>query len=360
MTENKRTYFDENGLSLLKTLCNSFGVSGYESETADIIIEKITPHCDSVMTDAVGNVIAMKKGLGANNTKEKRKKIMLCAHMDEVGFAVKNINDDGTLSADEVGISPTVLPSQRVLLGRERLPGVFNAPPPHLREDKTKPVTMRDLTIDVGFGSKKEAEDAGLLGVGVCFDSDFVFFGDGLVKAKALDDRIGCAVLIMLAEEEFDEDVYFVFTTGEELGGVGAAAAVNRIKPDLCIIAEGTTASDIDGTPEKDKVCRLRHGAVCPFMDGGTIYDEELYTCIHEYAKEKDIKIQTKTKIAGGTDGARIQRSLCGVKTAAVSLPCRYIHTSSSVAAIEDMESMARLISGVCKKLCSGIQGKEV
>jgi len=338
-------HFDKDGLALLERLCNSFGVSGYESETAKIIIDEITPYCDTCMTDGVGNVIAYKKGNCPT------KKTMLCAHMDEVGFAVKSINDDGTLEMDQDGMMTSVLPSKRVLVGRDKINGVISARPIHLNKDKSKACSLDDLVIDIGAQDKSEAEAFGLLGEGVCFDSEFYTFGDGLVKAKALDDRIGCAILCMLTKESFDDDMYFAFTVGEELGGVGAAAATRRIKPDICIVVEGTTASDLDGVSDKDKVCKVRGGAVCPFMDGGTLYDNELYTCIHEYAKANNLKIQVKTKIAGGTDAAKIQRSLEGIKTAVVSLPCRYIHTSSSVAAIEDMESMYGIISGVCKIL---------
>ena len=338
-------FFDEKGLSLLEELCNSNGVSGYEEETAQIIIRNITPYCDVVKVDSVGNVLALKKG------KNGGKKIMLCAHMDEVGFAVKSINEDGTLELDQVGMMTSVLPSKTVVVGKDKINGVISARPIHLNRDKTKVCKIEDLVVDIGAKSKEEAEKMELLGGQVCFDSKFCLFGDGLVNAKALDDRIGCAILCMLTKEDFDNDIYFAFTVGEELGGVGASAATASINPDYCIVVEGTTASDIDGMQEKDKVCKIRHGAVCPFMDGGTLYNMELYNIIHDFANSNGIKIQVKTKVAGGTDGARIQRSLGGIKTVAVSLPCRYIHTSSSVAAVEDMESMYEIISGVCRKL---------
>ena len=335
-------YFDKKGLELVERLCLSFGVSGYEDETASIIINEITDSCDSVMKDAVGNVIAYKKGTSPT------KRVMVCAHMDEVGFGVKHINEDGTLDFDQVGMVNTVLPSKKVVVGRDRIKGIISARPVHLCKDKTKACAAGDLVIDIGAKDREEAAALGLLGEGACFDSDFVYMQGGLVKAKALDDRIGCTILCMLTRESFKEDMYFAFTVGEELGGVGASAATHRINPDVCIVVEGTTASDLDGVPDKDKVCKVRGGAVCPFMDGGTLYDNELYTCIHNYAKEHNLKIQVKSKIAGGTDAAKIQRSLGGVKTAVISLPCRYIHTSSSVAAIEDMESMYAIIKGVC------------
>ena len=325
-------------LALLRTLCNAHGVSGYEDGVADIIIDLIKDCCDTVMKDSVGNVLAFKKG-----KKTPAEPIMLCAHMDEVGFSVKNINDDGTLDFLQVGMTGTILPSKRVLVGKNRIPGVISARPVHLSPDKTRAVKQSDLVIDIGARDKEQAESLGLFGDYAAFDSDFVLLGDGLVKAKALDDRIGCAVMCMLSKTELENDVYFAFTVGEELGGTGAVAATNRIKPGTALVLEGTTASDLYGYAEKDKVCKPRFGAVCPFMDGGTFYDNGLYKKILGIAKENNIKVQTKTKIAGGTDGAKIQRTGKGTRVVALSLACRYIHTSSSVGAVEDMESILRL-----------------
>ena len=325
-------------LDLLKKLCNAHGVSGYEDEVADIIIDTIRDNCDTVMKDAVGNVIAFKKG-----KKTPQEPIMLCAHMDEVGFSVKHINDDGTLDFLEVGISPTILPSKRVLVGKDKIHGVISSRPIHLSSDKTRAVNLSDLVIDIGAKDKEEAKMLGLFAEYAVFDSEFVLLGDGFVKAKALDDRIGCAVMCMLTQCELEYDVYFAFTVGEELGGTGASAATNRIKPGISLILEGTTASDLHGYSEKDMVCRAGFGAVCPFMDGGTFYDNALYKKILALARENNIKVQTKTKVAGGTDAARIQRTGKGSRVIAISLACRYIHTGSSVAAIEDMNSILRL-----------------
>ena len=259
-------------LALLETLCNAHGVSGYEDEVADIIINLIKDNCDTVMKDGVGNVLAFKKG-----KKTPKEPIMLCAHMDEVGFSVKYINDDGTLDFLQVGMSGTVLPSKRVLVGKNKIPGVISARPVHLSHDKSKAVKQADLVIDIGAKNKAEAESLGVFGDYAAFDSEFVLLGDGLVKAKALDDRIGCAIMCILSELELENDVYFAFTVGEELGGTGAIAATNRIKPGTALVLEGTTASDLYGYAEKDKVCKARFGAVCPFMDGGTFYDNGLY-----------------------------------------------------------------------------------
>lgn len=325
-------------LALLEKLCLAHGVSGYEDEVADLIIETIKDNCDTVMKDSIGNILAFKKG-----KKTPKEPIMLCAHMDEVGFSVKYINDDGTLDFLQVGMSPTALPSKRVFVGKNKIPGVISSRPVHLSPDKTSAVKQSDLVIDIGAKDKAHAEALEVFGDYASFDSDFVLLGDGLIKAKALDDRIGCAVMCMLLELELENDVYFAFTVGEELGGTGAAAATNRIKPGICLVLEGTTASDLHGYEEKDKVCKVGYGAVCPFMDGGTFYDNSLYKTVLSLADKNCIKVQTKTKVAGGTDGARIQRCGKGTRVVALSLACRYIHTSSSVASIKDMDSILSL-----------------
>ncbi len=329
---------DNRQISLLKRLCLAHGVSGYEQEVAQIITDEIAPFCDKVMIDNVGNVIAFKKG-----KKTPKEKIMLCAHMDEVGFSIKHINDDGTLCFLQVGMSGTVLPSKRVVVGKNKISGVVSSRPIHLSHDKSKAVSFEDLVIDIGAKDRQEAEKYVKVGDMASFDSDFYELGDSLIKAKALDDRIGCMVMCEMARADLENDVYFAFTVGEELGGTGAISATNRIKPDICLVLEGTTASDLYGYKEIDKVCSPHHGGVCPFMDGGTLYDGELYGKMLSLAEQNSLKLQTKTKVAGGTDGAKIQRTGSGTKTIALSLACRYIHTSSSVGSLCDIDSILKL-----------------
>ncbi len=323
---------------LLRELCSLDGVSGYEQDIAKLIVERIKMHCTELYIDRLGNVIAFKKG-----KKARKKNLMLCAHMDEVGFAITSVCDDGTFSFSQVGIMTEVLPSRRVRVGKSALPGVISSKPIHLISDKNAPLSLNDLCIDIGCSDKTQAQELNLIGEFASFDSDFCFFGENLIKSKALDDRVGCTIMCMIIAENLEYDTYFAFTVGEELGGVGATAATNQIKPDVCLLLEGTTASDIPGNTGQNKVCLVGKGPVCPFMDGGTLYDKDMYTCIRNIANAHNLPSQTKTKVAGGTDGARIQRALSGVKVGAISLPCRYIHTSSSVASTEDMENMLSL-----------------
>ncbi len=329
-------------MELLRRLCEADGVSGFEDNVRVLISDEIKDFCDELYSDALGNLIGVRYG------KSREKKIMLCAHMDEVGFCIKHVTDDGTLLFDAVGISASAMPSKRVRIGKDGRIGVIGSAPVHLSGAK-QDLKISDLYIDVGARDRKDAEE--LFGQYAVFDSDFCFFGNGLVKSKALDDRIGCTIMCMLAKQKPEYDTYFAFTVGEEVGGVGAGAATIRINPDVCLILEGTTASDIYPNAGADKVCSVGSGPVCPFMDAGTLYDKELYNFIMQLAFENGIPCQTKSRVAGGTDASRIQKSAAGVRVAAISLPCRYIHTSASVASVSDMENMYKLAGLAVSKI---------
>ena len=324
----------------LRALCDMPGVSGDEEGVARLIAGEIAPFCDRLYLDRTDNLIAFKKG---KTTPEKP--VMYCAHLDEVGLMIRHICEDGKLLFEAVGIQPEVLPSKRLTVGKNRIPGVICSKPVHLAHEETKPpLKTEDMYIDIGCTNRAEAEACGVYASYAAFDNRFTLFGDGnMVRSKALDDRFGCFVLTELIQEELSSDAYFVFTVGEELGGVGAGAAVREICPGTAVVFESTTASDLPSNTGADRVCAVGAGAVVPFMDGGTLYDKGLYEELHALAARCGIPVQTKTRIAGGTDAASIQRSLSGVRVAAVSLPCRYIHTGSCVASVHDMRGCLAL-----------------
>ena len=338
-------------MDLLKELCDACGVSGFETEVGDIIAEKIKDFCDELYYDAAGNLIAFKKG-----SKNTAKTVMYCAHLDEVGMMIKHINDDGTLLFDQIGMTPEVLPGKRVSVGKNKIPGVICSKPVHLIKDKEKGISAENMYIDIGTFSREESEKLGVYADFACFENDFTVFGGGkMIRSKALDDRIGCAVMVDMIRRGIDHNSYFVFSVGEELGGVGAVAATRKIKPDVCFVLESTTASDIPSNEGADRVCTPGGGVVIPFMDGGTVYDKKLYKKIRQIARENGIDTQTKSKIAGGTDAASIQRSIDGIRVAIMSLACRYIHTSSCVASVKDAENyfkLAELIDKNIERLC--------
>lgn len=320
----------------LQTLCNLPGPSGCEDAVREFIRAQAAPFADEMREDPMGNLMIFRKG-----AKHTAKTVMLAAHMDEVGLIVKRITDDGMLGFGFVGgVDPRVVIGRRVLFGDVK--GVVGIKAVHLTraaERKTMPKTD-ELYIDIGATSKAAAEDKVSLGDYGVFDSGFVLFGDGLVKARAIDDRLGCAVLLTLLREQPPVDTWFCFTVQEEVGLRGAMTAAYHLKPDLALVVEGTTAADLADVPAHKKVCGVRGGAVLPFMDGRTIYDAKLFELLRDAADKRGVKWQTKHMIAGGTDAGVIHRSRSGVRVAAVAAPVRYIHSPACVAATSDMEGV--------------------
>lgn len=326
-------------LELIKTLCALPGPSGCEDKVRDYIRTEAEPHADKIESDPMGNLFVFRAG-----KKKLQKPVMLCAHMDEVGLIVKDITEDGMLKFGFVGgVDPRVVIGRPVRFGDTV--GVIGIKAVHLTtasERKTAPRT-KDLYIDIGASSKKAAEAKVARGDYGVFDSEIVEFGDGLLKAKALDDRLGCAVLLTLLREQPPVDTWFVFTAQEEVGTRGAATAAFRLSPEICLVVEGTTAADLAEVPEAQQVCALRRGAVIPFMDRGTIYDRALFELLRDAAEEKNIPWQTKQMVAGGTDAGRIHKSGAGVRTVGLAAPLRYIHSPSSVAAKCDLDCVLAL-----------------
>ena len=326
-------------IDTLKTLCRLSGVSGSEDAVRDYIIGCVAPYVNEVTTDAMGNVIAFKKG-----AKTPAETVMLCAHMDEVGVIVTDITSDGYLKFAAAGsIDGRVLPGKLVSFGG--VPGVIACKATHLYKsaERTKAIKIEDMYIDIGAKDLEQAQSMVQKGDAGAFDGGFTEFGDGFIKSKAIDDRFGCAVMLQLIESELPIDCWFAFTVQEEVGMRGAYTAAYRVAPDIAIVLEATTAADIPSVLGEKKVCKLGGGAVIPFMDGGTIYNRELFKALTNLADANDIPWQTKSVIAGGTDGAAVQRSRAGVKTAAVSLPVRNLHSPSCVGKVSDMDAVLKL-----------------
>ena len=295
----------------------------------------------------LGSVIAFKKGKKAPD-----KKVLVAAHTDEVGFIITDITDDGYLRFAPVGgIDAAVVLGRRVDING--IKGVVGAKAVHLLSDdeKKNEPAFDKLAIDIGAADKAEAEKAVSLGDCAYFASDYCEFGDGFIKSKALDDRIGCMLMIELINSDLEYDTYFCFNVQEEVGLRGSGCSAYAVKPDVAVILESTTAADIDGVTGGDKCCVRGKGPVVSFMDGRTIYDKQIFDLAFEVAKENNIKIQTKTKIAGGNDAGAIQKSGAGCRVAAVSLPCRYIHSGSSVVKIGDIEETRRFLPLFLSKL---------
>ncbi len=335
-------------INLIRKLSLVNGASGDESKIASVIIDEIKDYCEYSI-DALGNIIAFKKGKNAANHK-----VMICAHMDEVGFIITNITDKGYLKFANVGgICSGALFGKRVVVGDNKLFGVIGSKPVHfLKKDQEKNFPETDsLYIDIGAKSKEEALKYVSIGDRAVFDSDFVEFGDGFIKGKALDDRAGCAVMIKMLQSEIEYDTYFVFTTQEEVGARGATVATFSVNPEFAIVLETTTAADIAGVEPDDEVCKLKKGPVISFMDRGTVYDRELYKLTLETAEKNNIKAQPKTKVAGGNDSQVVHKSRCGVRTVAMSMPCRYLHSSSCVLQKSDIAATLELATKLVEEM---------
>ena len=328
---------------LLKELCLIDGISGDEGAVRDYIISRVKDYCQYSVDD-LGNLICFRKG-----RKSPKKKLMICAHMDEVGFMVTYIRSDGTLRFDCVGgIDPSVIIGRRVRVGKDRISGVIGSTAVHnlSREQREKAPSVDSLYIDNGAASKEEAEKHVFLGDCVYYDSEFTDLGEHCVKSKAIDDRAGCAIMIKLMQEKPDYDTYFVFNVQEEIGLRGSAVSSFSVAPDFAIVLEATTAADIDGVKGEKRVCELGRGPVVSFMDRRTIYDKELYRLAFDLAT-----CQTKTMIAGGNDAGAIHISGKGVRTISVSVPCRYLHSPSSVIDMSDLISSFKLVKNLSKRI---------
>ena len=328
-------------IETLETLCALPGVSGCEDAVRSWLMERTVPFADKIETDPMGNLMVFRAG------RRHEKTLMLCAHMDEVGVIVTGITADGYLKFDFVGgIDRRVVIGKNVYFGV--VPGIIGIKAYHLSKgDGAKNVpSVSDLYIDIGAKSREEAAALVPLGAVGTFAAGSTRYGAPsreYFMSKAIDDRLGCAVLVKLLEQKPPCDTWFVFTVQEEVGTRGAAAAVYRVRPDVALVVEGTTAADLPGVPAHKTICKVGGGAVLPFMDRGTLYDRNLRELLIALANRHGIPWQTKEMIAGGTDASVIQRSLGGIPVAGVAAPLRNIHSPAGVGCIADFEAVYRL-----------------
>ena len=324
---------------MLKLLTETDGVSGDEERVRELIRSQVEPYCSSIEVDSMGNLICRKNG------KVGKKTILLSAHMDEVGFIIKKITDDGYLSFESVGgIYPKILLSQQVSVNGVN--GVISLKAVHLstKEEREKPFKEDDLFIDIGAKSKAEAEKYVTVGDYCAFKSEYHEFGEDMVKAKALDDRAGCAILMDILKKETSVNLICCFVVQEEVGLRGAKTALYGLNPDFAIVVEGTTCNDLTGVSDERRVTKCGGGAAISVMDYSSVANSELLNMLVDTAEKNNIKWQYKASVRGGNDAGAISISGGGVKTASVSIPCRYIHSSVSVMNKGDYEAVRCLI----------------
>lgn len=344
------------GVELLKELCGYVAPSGREGTVARRIAEIVSPYADEINIHPDGSVIARIKGREKGGTA-----LMLSAHMDEVGFMVKSVEDSGLLKMAKISVSdPKVLAGRRVVI--DGIGGIINGyvgfAPVHMTKGKELP-SYDDLYIDIGASSKEEAQAVCPPGSYGTFDSDFIRFGESgrSLKGRAIDDRLGCAVMCDIARRMKDEnirssgDVYFAFTCREELGLSGAVTAARRIRPDLALVFESTAVADVLSSPETSKVAAQGEGGVLSILDRSSVYDADLTATLFELAKINGIPCQIKKFVSGGNDAGHIRRACGGTRCAALSAPSRYIHTASNVIRESDFLAIEELAWEFIKSL---------
>ncbi|MBR1528054.1 MAG: M42 family peptidase [Oscillospiraceae bacterium] len=339
-------------LNDLKELCALNGISGDESKIREYLEEKIRSFPDILecRTDALGNLLVRKKG-----RKEAKNTVLIGAHMDEVGFIITDILPDGKCLLDTVGgVDPDVAIGRAVYLPEADRFGVIGCKPVHqlTSKEKEKKPEKKDLILDIGTNSRAETSDLHILrGDSVCYHSEWTELGGNRVASKAIDDRFGCAAMLKLLESEIAYDTWFGFFVQEEIGLRGSKTAAYAINPDFALILETTTAADLDGVHDGNAVCHLGAGPVALFMDRATIYDKELYKTAFAEAETLNIPCQTKSRIAGGNDAGSVHISRTGVRTLALSIPCRYLHSPYCTAQISDMTQTYQLAEKMLERM---------
>lgn len=325
----------------LSDLTRLNGVSGDESRVRAAILSEARLWCDDVRVDRMGNVLAFARG-----TATGAPHALLAAHMDEVGLIVRGIRDDGLIVYETVGaIDPRVMISKRVCVGADQVPGVIGYKAPHLqpREEWNKPVSHKKLYIDIGAADKAAAEKLVRPGDYVAFENDYVPFGEGFVRSKALDDRIGCYNLLRLMQKRYPCDVTYAFTVQEEVGLRGAGVAARGTAATVALVLEGTTANDLGMIEPHLQVCRAGHGVAISFMDRTAIAHPGLNRTLKALAQRQGIAWQIKTFVAGGNDAGAIQTARGAIAVCPISVPCRYIHSPASVCHLADVQAQYEL-----------------
>ena len=395
---------------LIKKLTDACGLPGQEKEVRDIIKAELEGHADGMRTDRLGNLIAVKTwgqaaagvqsggaGAGARNCPagdgadaQAGPHIALCAHMDEVGLCIRAIDKDGYLKFASWGIDARVLHSKSVLVGKDRIPGVIGAAPIHLLppEKRSSPVPADKLYIDIGAKNKEDAEKRVSIGDFAAFAGEYTEFGDHKIKAKALDDRIGCAAIIEVMKgtgaavalkgpdtaeaEGAVSDVLTdgaetagktgckltgIFTTQEEVGLRGAAVAAYAVDADLAIVIEGTICAD---TAEEDErqVTAQGLGPVVYIADRTSVFQKKYIDSITAVAQRHGIPYQFKKAAAGGTDSARFHQAKGGTPCIGLAVACRYIHSPVSTVDKRDYENLVKLVRLYVAEFFAGGAGK--
>lgn len=325
---------------LLKTLSELNGTSGVEKEIRKVLSQELEPYVDSIMIDKIGNLVARK------NRNEDGLKVMLAAHMDEVALMIIDITPDGLMKFRPVGgIDPRILVSKPVRINS--LEGVIGSKAIHLQKPSERQQALKfdQLYIDIGAKSKEEAAKHVKLGDYAYFITATEPLGEGYLKGKAFDDRVGCYILSEILKKDYPLDLVGAFTVQEEVGLRGAKVAAYHLQPDFAIVIEGTIAADMMHLDEDEWVTELGKGPALSIMDHNTLYNPKLIQQVAELAKENKIPLQYRKGNNGGNDAGKIHLSREGIPTITISVPCRYIHSTASIVSEIDIKNTISLVS---------------
>ncbi|MBI1730712.1 M42 family metallopeptidase [Candidatus Acetothermia bacterium] len=341
-------------IELLESLSNTFGPSGFEDEVRGLLKKLVEPLVDEVQVDALGNLIGVRQG-------KTKTRLMLDAHMDEIGFMISYIEEKGFLRFTTLGgWDARIIPSHAMLVRTEagkKIKGIVGTPPPHIlsEEDRQKPYKLEHLFVDIGATSAKEVEKLGIrTGSPAVISYPFEKLNEMFVCGKALDDRAGCAVILKVLEafksKMPDVTIYANFAICEEVGLRGARTAAYQIEPDLALALEGTVGADVPEVPSARQPSGLGKGPTISVADSSLIVNPKLVQKMSEIAKAEKIPYQYKIPPFGGTDAGAIHQSRGGALAGVLSVPCRYIHSPFSILRLDDFDETVKLATAFVKR----------
>jgi putative aminopeptidase FrvX len=336
----------------LEKLSNAQGVTGRENQVRNLLNDMLKPVSDEIQIDRLENIIAIKKG------KPDAPKVMLAAHMDEVGLMVKTITKDGFLQFAKMGgIDDRILAAQKIVVfsKKQAYPGIVGSKPPHIQkeEERKKIMAYDDLFIDIGAQSKDDAVAMGItVGDPIAFDMTYTQLGNGNVMGKAFDNRAGCAAMVETMKVLWDCDctVYAVGTVQEEVGLRGAGTAAYAIDPDFALALDVTIAGDVPGVREYDTSVKLGKGPTLTVSDSGVVTHPKIMRWLLDTAAETKIPLQLESGLLGSTDAARISLTRQGIPAGTLSIPTRYIHSPAGILNLADLENTAKLAAAAIQK----------
>jgi tetrahedral aminopeptidase len=344
-------------LELLRALSNAVAVSGDEGAVRKLVLEAVRPHVDEVRVDALGNVLAVKRAAHGRSAP----RLLVAAHMDEVGLMIVDYDSDGSLRFEPVGgPSERLLLGKPVLVGPHRLPGVIGAAPVHLlgSERLENMVRTSQMRIDIGAGSQEAARRQVTLGERATFATEFAVL-EGALRGKALDDRLGCASLAsLLRGGPYPVELHAAFTVQEEVGLRGARVAGYASEPQASIALDCTPSNDLPDSRGRENTqynARLGQGPVIYLADAHTISDRRLVDYLCRLAEDAKITYQIRQPGGGGTDASAIQRTRAGVPVVSLSVPGRYLHGPAALARRDDWENTFRLLALAVERYEAGV-----